>query len=92
MIALLCILILSWSDCGTGINVYIIDTGIRYTHVEFEGRAHPFWSMDGGVSYLIDSAKTMTFMQCLTDSIKASYLMIPLKNAKMVYSLLKISE
>jgi subtilisin family serine protease len=29
----------SWSTTGAGVNVYIIDTGIRTTHAEFEGRA-----------------------------------------------------
>ena len=29
----------SWGTSGAGVNVYIIDTGIRTTHVEFGGRA-----------------------------------------------------
>jgi subtilisin family serine protease len=29
----------SWATDGTGVSVYIIDTGIRTTHVEFGGRA-----------------------------------------------------
>ncbi|GAA2996816.1 S8 family serine peptidase [Actinokineospora diospyrosa] len=30
----------TYSDtAGAGVNVYIVDTGIRYTHTEFEGRA-----------------------------------------------------
>ncbi|XP_077998758.1 extracellular serine proteinase-like [Glandiceps talaboti] len=28
---------------GTGVDVYIFDTGIRYDHEEFEGRAKPFF-------------------------------------------------
>lgn len=30
----------SYSLTGSGVNVYVIDTGIRKTHVEFSGRAH----------------------------------------------------
>lgn len=26
---------------GAGVNAYVIDTGIRFTHVDFGGRAHP---------------------------------------------------
>ncbi len=29
----------SWGTTGAGVNVYILDTGIRTTHMEFEGRA-----------------------------------------------------
>jgi subtilisin family serine protease len=29
----------TYTSTGTGVNVYIIDTGIRYDHVEFGGRA-----------------------------------------------------
>jgi serine protease len=29
----------SWSTNGSGVNVYIIDTGIRTTHTQFQGRA-----------------------------------------------------
>jgi subtilisin family serine protease len=29
----------SWSTSGAGVNVYIIDTGIRTTHTQFQGRA-----------------------------------------------------
>ena len=38
------------TDSGSGVNVYVIDTGIRYSHNDFGGRANPFWSYDGGVS------------------------------------------
>ncbi len=30
----------NYSLTGSGVNVYVIDTGIRKTHVEFSGRAH----------------------------------------------------
>ncbi|XP_070549951.1 aqualysin-1-like [Ptychodera flava] len=33
---------------GTGANVYIADTGIRYSHVEFGGRAQFFWDYESG--------------------------------------------
>jgi PKD repeat protein len=29
----------TWDFDGTGVNVYVIDTGIRFTHAEFGGRA-----------------------------------------------------
>lgn len=32
---------------GAGVTAYIIDTGIRTTHKEFEGRARWLWSADG---------------------------------------------
>ena len=36
-------------DTGAGVNVYVIDTGIRITHQEFEGRAvHAFTSVNDG--------------------------------------------
>ncbi|MBA2708180.1 MAG: S8 family serine peptidase [Gemmatimonadaceae bacterium] len=38
----------SYSSTGSGVNVYIIDTGIRTTHVEFGGRAF------GGLSSIDD--------------------------------------
>ena len=39
-----------FSDSGTGVNVYVIDTGIRYSHNDFGGRAYSFWDYQGGVS------------------------------------------
>lgn len=39
----------SYSGDGAGVNVYIIDTGIRHTHVEFGGRVVPaFTSINDG--------------------------------------------
>ena len=29
----------TWSSDGTGVNAYVIDTGIRFTHTQFGGRA-----------------------------------------------------
>ncbi|XP_070549996.1 aqualysin-1-like [Ptychodera flava] len=31
---------------GAGANIFILDTGIRYTHVEFGGRAEFFWDYE----------------------------------------------
>jgi len=31
----------TWDFTGSGVNVYVIDTGIRFTHTEFRGRAFP---------------------------------------------------
>ena len=40
----------SFSATGSGVNAYIIDTGIRLTHSEFGGRAHSgFSSIDDGL-------------------------------------------
>ncbi|XP_070561738.1 aqualysin-1-like [Ptychodera flava] len=33
------------SGDGTGVNVYVFDTGIRYDHVDFNGRAKPFFDV-----------------------------------------------
>jgi subtilisin family serine protease len=33
---------------GKGVNVYVMDTGIRYSHEEFEGRAHPLIDTSSG--------------------------------------------
>ena len=33
----------AYNHTGAGVNAYIIDTGIRYSHREFEGRAVPGW-------------------------------------------------
>jgi aqualysin 1 len=40
----------SWGTTGKGVNVYILDTGIRTTHVEFEGRAVGAYSSVKGKS------------------------------------------
>ncbi|XP_070535446.1 aqualysin-1-like [Ptychodera flava] len=31
-----------------GSTVYVVDSGIRYSHVEFDGRASPFFDFEGG--------------------------------------------
>ncbi|XP_070542697.1 aqualysin-1-like [Ptychodera flava] len=33
---------------GSGVNAYVVDTGIRYTHSEFGGRALPFYDFQSG--------------------------------------------
>jgi subtilisin family serine protease len=39
----------SYTSTGSGVTAYVIDTGIRKTHVEFEGRASDgFDAIDGG--------------------------------------------
>lgn len=38
----------TYSATGSGVSVYIIDTGIRYTHTEFGGRAHLGYDAFGG--------------------------------------------
>ena len=35
-------------DDGTGTNVYVIDTGINYSHNDLEGRADFFYDPIGG--------------------------------------------
>jgi subtilisin family serine protease len=40
----------AWGTTGAGVNVYILDTGIRTTHVEFEGRAFGAYSSVKGKS------------------------------------------
>src|SRR6266542_1801505 len=37
----------SWAATGAGVKVYVLDTGIRMTHVEFEGRAVPGYDAIG---------------------------------------------
>jgi len=37
----------SYSNTGTGVSVYVIDTGIRLTHTEFGGRARSGWDFVG---------------------------------------------
>jgi hypothetical protein len=42
----------SFSSTGAGVNVYILDTGIRITHEEFEGRAfNAYSSVNDGRDY-----------------------------------------
>jgi subtilisin family serine protease len=39
----------TYNNDGTGVTVYVIDSGIRITHTQFEGRAsHGFDAVDGG--------------------------------------------
>ncbi len=38
----------SYAGTGAGVNVYILDTGIRYTHTQFGGRAHFAFDAYGG--------------------------------------------
>jgi subtilisin family serine protease len=40
----------AWGTTGAGVNVYILDTGIRTTHAEFEGRAVGAYSSVKGKS------------------------------------------
>jgi len=41
--------IYSYTETGSGVNVYVIDSGIRTTHEEFEGRASVFFdAVDDG--------------------------------------------
>jgi len=40
----------TYSADGTGVTVYILDTGIRFSHAEFEGRAFPGYDAFGGNS------------------------------------------
>ena len=37
----------SWSSTGAGVNVYILDTGIRTTHTQFGGRASSVYGASG---------------------------------------------
>lgn len=38
----------SYGATGAGVNIYIVDGGIRYTHSEFGGRAHSAYDALGG--------------------------------------------
>ncbi|XP_072046324.1 aqualysin-1-like [Amphiura filiformis] len=38
----------SYDYSGSGVNVYVIDTGIRYSHNDFGGRAYSFWDFQNG--------------------------------------------
>jgi subtilisin family serine protease len=38
----------TYGRTGAGINLYVIDTGIRFTHTEFGGRAVPGYDVFGG--------------------------------------------
>ncbi|XP_072047813.1 aqualysin-1-like [Amphiura filiformis] len=38
----------SYTYTGYGVNVYVIDSGIRYSHNDFGGRAYSFWDFQGG--------------------------------------------
>ena len=38
----------NWNQTGTGVTAYILDTGIRYSHVEFGGRASFGFDAFGG--------------------------------------------
>ncbi|XP_070542696.1 aqualysin-1-like [Ptychodera flava] len=33
---------------GTGVSAYVVDTGIRYSHIEFNGRASSFYDYESG--------------------------------------------
>src|SRR5258706_7116604 len=37
----------NYSSMGTGVNIYILDSGIRYTHVDFGGRADAVYDAIG---------------------------------------------
>jgi subtilisin family serine protease len=37
----------SYNTTGNGVTAYIIDTGINYSHVDFEGRAEPGYDFEG---------------------------------------------
>jgi len=39
----------SWSSTGAGVNVYILDSGIRTTHTQFGGRARSVYGASGDV-------------------------------------------
>ncbi|HEY8795924.1 MAG TPA: S8 family serine peptidase, partial [Gemmatimonadaceae bacterium] len=38
----------AYGSTGAGVNIYVVDGGIRYTHVEFGGRAHFAYDALGG--------------------------------------------
>jgi subtilisin family serine protease len=38
----------TYGRTGAGVNLYVLDTGIRYTHTEFGGRAVPGYDVFGG--------------------------------------------
>ena len=62
---------------ASGGNVYVVDTGLRYSHVEFSGSAVPFYDFEGGnVSQQITRKyvcavycfKIKSALQCVTEN------------------------
>lgn len=35
-----------YTKTGKGVDIYVVDSGVRLTHIEFEGRAKTLWSFD----------------------------------------------
>jgi subtilisin family serine protease len=48
----------SFSSTGSGVNAYIIDTGIRLTHSEFGGRAYSGFSTEWELKTVTDTVRT----------------------------------
>ena len=54
-------LLLMLPDTGANINIYVCDTGIRYTHNDFGGRARYYWDFESNVSMFFQVKNTASF-------------------------------
>lgn len=70
---------------GDGVDIYVIDSGVRLTHMDFQGRASTLWSFDGQ-DYFDDPEDDSPWHGTSVASCAAGTVYGTAKNA-MVYSL-----